>query len=94
MSAEINKELTLKIAKKLGAIIEDKPHRSHDIAKVFHKGKLICIFGIRRGSNKELGHDHIPGQIFSKTRDARLLGQCPRTREDWINELKEKRKIL
>jgi len=90
--AIITKELALEIAKKLKAKIV-KHTKAHDIAVVYHKGKLIANFGIRRGSNRNLGHDHIPEQIFLRVRDARLLGQCPLSREDWVKILREKGKV-
>jgi hypothetical protein len=87
--AIITKELALKIVKKLGAHVKITT-KAHDIAEVFHQGKLIATFGIRRGSNKNLGHDHIPHQIFVGARDAKLLGQCPLSREQWLQIITEK----
>lgn len=45
--ATITKELAIKIAKKLGAEIQNRGG-AHDLAKVYYKGKLIAHFGIRR----------------------------------------------
>jgi hypothetical protein len=87
--AIITKELALKIAKKLNAQIRCTT-KAHDIAEVIHQGRLIATFGIRRGSNKNLGHDHIPHQIFVGARDARLLGQCPLSREQWLQIITDK----
>lgn len=88
--AIITKELALRIVKKLKAKMHPRPDRPHDLACVFEDGKLIAQFGIRRGSSKELGHDHIPDQIFVRPREARLLGQCPLSREEWITLIREK----
>ncbi len=90
--AVITKELAGQIAKKLKAKII-KGSRRHDFAQVFHGGKLVASFGIRRGSKKNLGHDHIPDQIYVSTREAKLLGQCPLSRDEWINILTEKGKV-
>jgi len=90
--ANITRELALVIAKKLKAQIV-KTTKAHDIAAVYHKDKLIAHFGIRRGSRKDLGHDHIPQQIFLRAREARLLGQCPLSREGWVKILSEKNKL-
>jgi len=87
--AYITKELALKIAKKLNARIRHTT-KAHDIAEIFHQGRLIATFGIRRGSNKNLGHDHIPQQIFIGARDARLLGQCPMSKEQWLQIVTDK----
>ena len=86
----ITKELALRIVKKLKAKMHTRPDRPHDLACVFEGGKLIAQFGIRRGSNKEQGHDHIPDQLFVRPRDAKLLGQCPLSREAWVKILTEK----
>lgn len=86
----ITKELAQKIAKKLGARIVDCSGKAHDRALVFHGGRLIAWFGIRRGSGRDLGHDHVPKQIHVHPRQARLLGQCPLERDDWIAILTEK----
>ena len=86
----ITKELALRIVKKLKAKMHTRPDRPHDLACVFEGGKLIAQFGIRRGSNKEQGHDHIPDQLFVRPREAKLLGQCPLSREAWVKILTEK----
>jgi len=86
---EITKELALKIAKKLNAEIVIR-EGAHDIALVRHEGKLVAQFGIRRGSKKDAGHDHVPEQIFLRPRQARLLGQCPLSREEWVRILTDK----
>jgi len=80
--AIITKELALKIAKKLEAKIEARGR--HDFALIMYEGKLVAEFGIRRGSRKDAGHDHVPEQIFLRPQQARFLGQCPLSREEWI----------
>jgi hypothetical protein len=89
----ITKELAEAIAKKLGAVIDSRPGRPHDLARIYHAGRVVALFGIRRGSGKNLGHDHIPSQIYVSTRQARLLGQCPMSREEWIEVMQEKGKL-
>ncbi len=88
--AVITKELALEIAKKLKATILERKKKKHDIAQVYHDGQLVAFFGIRRGSSKDLGHDFIPAQIHVSPHHARLLGQCPMSRADWIEKLSEK----
>ena len=85
--AVITKELALAIARKLGAEIAERGNKPHDIAKIYHSGRLVAHFGIRRGSRKNMGHDHVPAQIHVSPHDARLLGQCPMTREEWVEKL-------
>lgn len=89
--AQITKYLAEKIARKLKA--EISTGKKHDIARVFHENKMIAQFGIRRGSNKNLGHDHIPSQIFVNRSQALLLGQCPLSIDEWIQIIKDKGKI-
>ncbi len=84
----INKDLALSIAKKLKARVETRSNRPHDIAFVYYEQQLIATFGIRRGSKKEAGHDHIPRQIHVSPHDARLLGQCPLSQEAYFEKLK------
>lgn len=86
----ITKELALRIVKKLKAKIHPHPNRPHDLACVFEGDKLVATFGLRRGSNKNLGHDHIPDSIHVRPREARLLGQCPLSRDEWIAILSKK----
>ena len=88
--AIITKELALEIAKKLKAEIETRKNKRHDMAKVYYQEQLVTSFGIRRGSRKNLGHDHIPSQIYLSPHDARLLGQCPMTRKEWVERLTER----
>ncbi len=84
----ITKELAIEIAKKLKAEMTRKG--PHDVALVKHAGKLIAHFGIRHGSRKGSGHDHVPGDIHVGPHHALLLGQCPMKREAWIQEMIDK----
>ena len=85
----ITRDLAKSIAKKLRARIEPG-RKAHDIALFFHEGKLIVQFGIRRGSSKDAGHDHVPEQLHLRPHQAKLLGQCPMSLEDYINVLADK----
>jgi hypothetical protein len=89
----ITKELALKIVKKLKAKIDERPNRPHDLANVYHEGRIIASFGIRRGHNKNLGHDHIPNDLHLRPNQAKLLGQCPLSKEEWIQILIEQHAI-
>lgn len=89
----ITKELALKIASKLEADIRKRRNKTHDIALIYFDEKLIAQFGIRRGSKKDLGHDHIPSQVFLSPNQTKQLGRCPLLREDWINILREKGRL-
>jgi hypothetical protein len=90
MATIITKELALKIAEKLQAERHPKKNRPHDLYVIYHEGQRITQFGVRRSSRKDEGHDHIPGQIFLSPNKAKLLGQCPLSRQNWIAEMIEK----
>ena len=85
----MTKDDALAIAGKLKAEIVTK-RRAHDIALIYENGKLVAQFGIRRGSKRDQGHDHIPGKIFETAHNARMLALCPRSREDWLNNMEAK----
>lgn len=88
--AIITKELALRIVKKLKAEIIVRSNRPHDLAKVYEKDKVVATFGLRRGSSKNLGHDHIPEALYIRPREAKLLGQCPLSRDEWVAILAKK----
>ena len=90
MSRIITKEHALKIARKLGSRISTRESKAHDIATIFEGEQLIGQFGIRRGSEKDKGHDHISKDLHLGPHKARLLAQCPLTREQWIEIMREK----
>jgi hypothetical protein len=80
-----------RIARKLGARILTG-RRAHDRVEVIHDGKLVAHFGIRRAS-REVGHGHLPGDLFITPRQCRLLAQCPLSRDDYFAILKEKGRV-
>jgi hypothetical protein len=90
MARIITKELALDIAAKLQAVNHSKKNRPHDLYLVYFGGQLVASFGIRRGSAKDMGHDHIPNQIHLGAHDAKLFGQCKRTYEFWVGKMREK----
>jgi hypothetical protein len=82
----INKQHARSIARKLKATI-DTSGKAHDLACVYHEGRLIASFGIRRGSKKSLGHGHIPNDLTLSPHDTLLLANCPMSREEWIRRV-------
>jgi len=84
--AQITKEFAKEIAKKLNAQI-DSSSAAHDLASVFHEATLVAQFGIRRSPRKDAGHDHIPRDLFVSARFAKELAWCPKSRQDWIDEM-------
>jgi len=86
--AILNGENARAIARKLKAEIVTRK-KAHDLAIVYHDGLVIAKFGIRRG-RKDLGHDHIMGDVYLSPNGARRLAECPMSREDWIELMSEK----
>lgn len=84
----ITKEHATKIAKKLKAVIDRTP-KAHDLACVYHEGRLIATFGIRRGSRKSLGHGHIPEDLHLSPHNTLRLANCPMSRDEWIEIVTE-----
>jgi hypothetical protein len=88
--SQITKQMALNIVKKLGATATARPKKRHEWVEVRHEGRVVAMFGIRRGSGKDIPHDHIPSQLYLRPRQARLLGECPMTREAWLRIMAEK----
>jgi hypothetical protein len=84
----ITKDHAARIAAKLHATI--RQGGNHDIAVIEYEGKRIAQFGIRRGSRRDAGHDHIPASIYVGTRSALDLARCPMSYEQWIEVLRGK----
>ena len=89
----ITKELALKIADKLRAVKNEKKNRPHVLYAFYYKGRLVCSFGVCRGSKKDKGHDHIPGSMNISKPDARLFARCDHSLEWYIEEMKRKGRI-
>lgn len=87
--ASVTKEYALAIARKLGATIDTR-NKAHDIATVYENGQLVAVFGIRRGSSKDLGHPHIPEAIYLNRHRTIQLAQCHISREEWIATLADR----
>lgn len=83
------KEHAEAVARKLAARIV--PKSRHDLAVIEYEGKRVAQFGIRRGSRKDQGHDHLPGSLHLSPRDAMALAQCPFSSGQWIEMMREKR---
>jgi len=91
MARIITKELALKIAEKLRAQPDPKPKkgRPHVDYFVCFQGQIVARFGIRRGSEKDKGHDHIPRLIHLRPNEAKLFAQCTHSYDYWVERLRE-----
>ena len=89
MARIVNKELAEKIVKKLGA----KPSRSrrpgspHELYDFEVGGVLVLTLSLRRGSNRESGHDHIPEELHLRPHNASKFGQCNITLKQYLEML-------
>lgn len=90
MARIITKELAEKIVSKLNASRIKTRNKAHDEYAVEYKGRVIAILSIRRGSAKEQGHDHIPRDLQIRPNQARSLAQCSWSREDYLENLRER----
>jgi|SRR5579864_619487 len=84
----ITKELALKIKDKLGAIQLTTKNDVHDMYGVFHNNRLIASFGIRRGSKKDAGHDHVQRELNVSTGFAKQIGICKQYLDDYLARLR------
>lgn len=86
MSRQITEELAEKIARKLEATSLSSAG-AHELMGIHYGGVLIASFGIRRGSEKDKGHDHVQKHLKVSTRFAKELGICTKSKEQWIAEM-------
>ncbi len=92
MGRQITKELAEKIAKKLKARLISSAG-PHDMMGVYHGDRLIKRFSLRRGSEKDKGHDHVQKDIGVSTRFAKELAICTKSREQWVELMIRKGEI-
>jgi hypothetical protein len=85
--AEITKEHAESIATKLLAKDESKPRSEHDEMVVYHEGRFVARFGIRRGSKKNSGHDHVQKNLNVSTHFAKELATCTKSRLEYLEKI-------
>jgi hypothetical protein len=84
--ANINSELAKKIIRKLKATqIGSGAHIDYQVLDL--QGKVVAITSLRHGSNKELGHDHMPDDLHIGPGKAKVLAQCGISRKQYIKIL-------
>ena len=91
MARNITKAMAITICKKLEGQDITKKNDVHDICGIFFNGQLIAHFGIRRGSDKEASHDHVPKCLNVNAGFAKQIGTCTRYRDDYLAHLRERR---
>jgi hypothetical protein len=85
----ITRELARKILKKLKSKKTGKKGAAHTEYAIEHEGQIVALTTLRHGSEKDLGHHHMPGDLHVGPNFAKGLGQCPRSRNDYIRNLQE-----
>jgi hypothetical protein len=83
--AVITKELADKIVRKFNAEVDRDG--AHPIAYVYWNGELVASFGLRHGSSKAQGYDHIPKQIHLGPGKTKLFAQCNMSLQDWVDKM-------
>lgn len=86
---KIQRKDVLKIAKKIGATLEEGG--SHKLAIFRHEGKLILTFGIRHGSKS--GHGHLVGEhgpLKLNAAKVSALAECTLSRDQYIEILQDR----
>ena len=93
MARIITKELAERIVRKLGAKKSPLHGRnsSHDLYDFEHEGVLVAQLSLRRGSEKDKGHDYLSKDLHLTTGQAKRLGQCPLSLAEYLAILRGKR---
>jgi hypothetical protein len=91
-SGSFTKDDAENVAAKLKARYEEG-RRPHTLAIIYYKGVRVTQFGIRRGSQKDQGHGHLPKALFLSASQTRKLADCTLSYEGWIELMKRKNKI-
>jgi hypothetical protein len=86
----ITKELALAIKRKLCNEDMRKPGSPHDVWGIRHNGVIVGMVSIRRGSEKDMGHDYIPKAINVSPNFAKEIGICNKDLEDYLACLRGK----
>jgi hypothetical protein len=88
MSRIITKEYAEKIRDKL---CDKKPHKTsggHDVYPVRYNGQVVGQVSIRRGSEKDKGHDFIPPALNITPHFAKEIGICNKNLDDYLDNLR------
>ena len=93
MARQITKEIALKIRDKLCGKNAPKQGSKHDIYPVWFDGKVVGHVSIRRGSEKDQGHDYIPKDINVPMGFAKELGICTKSFDEYVQCLRDKGQI-
>lgn len=87
MARIITKELAIKIRDKLGAIKMPERSSAHDVYGIYYNNQVVGLIGIRRGSEKDKGHDHIPRAINVSPGFAKQIGICNKYLDDYLHQV-------
>jgi hypothetical protein len=74
-------------------VIETRKGRQHDIYKFKYREEFVGQFNIRRGSNRNEGHDFIPRQLHLSKREGYDFAICNISLDEYIDMLQEQQLI-
>jgi hypothetical protein len=90
MRRVITKELAEKIRSKLCGEDPPKITGGHDVYVVRFNGRIVADVAIRRGSEKDKGHDHIPPALNIGPHFAKEIGICNKGLDDYLDSLRSR----
>ena len=76
------------IAKKLNASIQNRTR--HQQVIVWYQNQVVARYGISRGSKRNSGHGHVPGQLYISPRETKRLAICTLDRDTYFSILRQK----
>jgi hypothetical protein len=83
----LTKDHATAIAGKLRAVPKKKKGSAHQIQLIFHRNQIVAQFGIRHGSKRDAGHDHIPKDLHVPPHFCKELACCTKYLADWLSEM-------
>ena len=90
MSRIITKELAEKIRWKLCGNEAPKTTGGHDVYAVRYNNTIVGVVSVRRGSEKDKGHDFIPRDLSISPNFAKEIGICNKDYNDYVECLRNK----
>lgn len=92
MAKQITREIAQKVvrklkAKKAASAGKGKAHTHYDVFGA--DGEIILSFSVRHGSQKNLGHDHLMGDLYTNAHNVKRLANCTYSRKKYLEYLKE-----
>jgi hypothetical protein len=84
---QITKEGAKKIIKKLKAVKVSGTQSAHDQFEVLYEDTLVTTLSLRRGSQRNKGHDFIPGELGVGPNFAKQMAACTKSRIEYLKRI-------